>query len=161
MFSFFKKKNKTLKSICAGSVINIEDLPDEAFASKLIGDGVGVKLREDIIKSPINGEIKAIFETKHALMIEGDGGEEILIHVGFNTVNLKGEGFEAIKTVGERVKIGDPILIVDREFIEENGYSTDTAILIANMDKFSIKSKLLNGEKIDLDSDIFEYKLQA
>ena len=158
MFSFFKKKNKEIKSICDGEIIDIENLPDEAFASKSMGDGVGIKLGSNIICSPVDGEIKAFFETKHALMIESDDGLEILIHVGFDTVNLKGKGFEIIKGVDQRVKVGEPILKVDRKFIEEKGYITDTAIIISNMDIIEKFEKSKQRQSVSVIDTIIEYR---
>lgn len=158
MFGFLKKKNKEIKSICDGEIISIEKLPDEAFASKSMGDGVGIKLRSDIICSPVNGEIKAFFETKHALMIQSNDGLEILIHVGFDTVLLKGEGFEVLKGVDEKVKVGEPILKVDRKLIESKGYTTDTACIVTNLDSLSKFDKLKDGTKVSKEDFIIEYK---
>ncbi len=113
MLNFLKKKKNTvIYSPAKGKIIPIEDVPDEVFASKMMGDGFGIYVEEGEILSPVDGVVSTMFPTGHALGLKADE-IEIIIHVGINTINLKGQGFTKLKNEGEHVKKGDPLLKVD------------------------------------------------
>ena len=116
-----------------GRVTTVLEIPDEVFSEKILGDGVAIVPTSDEIVSPVDGEIIQIAETGHAFCIRSEDGVELLIHVGVDTVSLKGRGFVSLVKVGQKVKAGDLIGTADLEMIKENGYPTHTAVLITNM----------------------------
>jgi len=134
MFNIFKKKSKGIEVISCveGILIPLKDVPDPVFSSGAIGRGVAVKPTAGVIVSPVDGIVKMIFPTNHAIGIEAKDGLEFLIHVGVDTVKLKGEGFKRIATEGSTVKAGESLLEVDFKLLEEKGYPTDTLIILTN-----------------------------
>jgi PTS system glucose-specific IIA component len=137
MLNLFKKENTslTLKAPLSGEILEIEKVPDPVFAGKMIGDGLAINPVEGVVVSPCDGKIIQVFPTKHALGILTKEGIEILIHIGIDTVTLKGEGFKAYVSEGDIVKKGDKLLEIDLDYINKNHKSTITPILITNMDK--------------------------
>ena len=134
MFEFFKKNNeKCLVAVQTGKVISIKEVPDEVFSEKILGDGVAIIPSEDDVVSPVDGEVIQVAETGHAFCIRSDDGMDILIHIGVDTINLKGEGFESFVSAGQKIRAGDLIGKANIKLIEERGYPTHTAILITNM----------------------------
>ena len=127
---------KTLFAPLKGNVIQREDIPDETFASGVLGNGVGIEPEEEEVIAPFDGEISSVAETLHALGITGPGGMEVLIHVGIDTVNLKGDGFEVFVSEGEKVTAGQKLMHFDMAKIREKGYSTTTAVLLTNSDDY-------------------------
>lgn len=103
MFGFSKKEVKIYSPV-KGKIVNLEAVPDDMFSKKMLGDGVALELEDDIICAPQDGCIKVLFPSKHAFVIETKEGIEILVHIGLDTVNLQGEGFEAIAKVEDNVK---------------------------------------------------------
>ena len=132
MFNFFKKKEHEIFSPMNGKVIPINEVEDEAFSQKMLGDGVCIIPKTGEVVSPVSGEVVQVFDTLHAYGIKTANGAEILIHIGINTVELKGEGFKALVKSGQKVKMGEKIAEVDLEFIKEKGYSTQTPVVITN-----------------------------
>jgi len=116
-----------------GKVIPLEDIPDETFASGILGQGVGIEPSEGIVMAPFDGVVTSVFDTKHAITLESNG-MEMLIHVGINTVNMKGEGFTAFVKDGDTVKAGQKLLGFDRNAIKKAGYSDTVAVLMGNSD---------------------------
>lgn len=116
-----------------GEVVELGKVPDAVFADKIIGDGFAVVPEGNKVYAPVNGEIKVLFPTKHAIGITTDEGLEVLIHVGIDTVQLNGEGFTAHIKQGDRVKVGDLMLSLDVKTFEAKGISLITPVLISNM----------------------------
>ncbi|PIH05373.1 PTS sugar transporter subunit IIA [Clostridium combesii] len=133
MFGFFNREHKILAPV-AGRVLGLSEVPDEVFASKLAGDGVAIDCEDDIIVAPADGIISLIFKTNHAFGIILKDGTELLVHIGIDTVKLEGKGFERLSKEGDKVKAGNPIIKIDREFIKSQGYSLITPVLITNPD---------------------------
>ncbi len=131
---FNKNKSISISTLMTGDIVEITQVEDEVFSEKMVGDGVAIEPREGIVVSPVQGRIVQIFPTKHALGIETVEGLEILIHIGLDTVELKGEGFKSYVKVGDEVKPGDKLLEVDLDFIRKSGRSTVSPIIITNMD---------------------------
>lgn len=131
---FGKKKDKSIfvTAPIKGEVVTIDKVNDPTFAQEMLGKGVAIKPAEGKIVSPVNGEITVLFETKHAVSIKSDEGVEILIHIGLDTVNLKGEYFESYVKVGDKVKTGDLLIKFNEEKIKEAGYDTITPMIICN-----------------------------
>lgn len=142
MFNLFKKEsNVKLLAPMTGEIIRLEDVPDEVFASKMIGNGLAIEPKDNEVLSPCDGKIVQIFPTKHAIGIETKEGIEILIHIGIDTVSLNGKGFKSFVSQGDRVLCGDKLLEIDLDYISKNAKSIITPILITNMDKVKELSK--------------------
>ncbi|EJT4733815.1 PTS sugar transporter subunit IIA [Listeria monocytogenes] len=134
MFKKFLKKSKqeTLFAHVTGQVIALEDVPDPVFNQKMMGEGIAIKPETGTIVAPIDGKIIQLAETKHAFGIRTDMGQEILVHIGLETVSLNGEGFNVLVSVGDKVRVGDPIVEADFDFIEKNAASTVVPMVITN-----------------------------
>ncbi|KYC89559.1 glucose-specific PTS transporter subunit IIBC [Heyndrickxia sporothermodurans] len=130
-----KDTNEVIVSPAKGELKPITEVPDQVFSGKMMGDGFAILPMEGLIASPVDGKIVNVFPTKHALGIMSDGGREILIHVGIDTVNLKGEGFETLVNEGDRVEAGQPLLKVDLEFLKEKVPSIMTPIVFTNLNE--------------------------
>ena len=125
-----------------GEIKPITEVPDQVFAGKMMGDGFAIVPSEGTVVSPVDGKIVNLFPTKHAIGILSDGGREILIHVGIDTVNLKGQGFETLVSENDRIVKGQPLLKVDLDYVKEHATSTITPIVFTN---------LAEGEKVVLE----------
>lgn len=135
MLSLFKKKKAIeLKSPVKGRVIDIKDVPDEVFASGMLGSGIAIDPTEGFVYSPCDCEIVNMFPTKHAVGIKTKEGLEILIHIGIDTVEMKGEGFDAFVNIGDKVKAGDKLITFDLELVKSKAKSPITPMVITNMD---------------------------
>lgn len=122
-----------LASPVDGEIVDISRVPDAVFAEKTLGDGFAVLPSGNKVYAPADGDITVLFPTKHAFAITAEGGLEILVHVGIDTVALNGEGFTAHVNQGDKVKKGDLILTLDTELIEKMGKSIITPVIITNM----------------------------
>ncbi len=117
-----------------GEVIPLSQIPDSTFASGMMGPGVGIRPEEGQIAAPFDGEVSALFDTKHAMgLTSDDGGVEVLIHIGIDTVELRGAYITALVAPGDHVKAGQPLLEVDLSKIREAGYDTTVAVLVSNL----------------------------
>ena len=116
-----------------GTVIAREDIPDDTFASGVLGDGVGIQPSDDKVVAPFDGTISSVAESQHAVGIESNG-MEMLIHVGVDTVNMQGDGFTCLVHEGDAVKAGQTLIVFDREKIKAAGYSDTVAVLLTNSD---------------------------
>ena len=101
----------------------------------MLGDGFAINPEENVVKSPCAGEIVQIFSTGHAVGIKTKKGLEILVHIGIDTVELDGEGFNKLVENGDKVKVGTPLIEVDLDFIKENAPSISTPVIVTNMEK--------------------------
>lgn len=127
---------KALFAPVKGNIISREEIPDETFAAGVLGDGVGIEPEVGEVVAPFDGEISSVTDTHHAVGITGPGEMEVLIHVGVDTVNMKGDGFELLVSEGEKVKAGQKLITFDIEKIKAAGYSTTTAVLLTNSDDY-------------------------
>ncbi|MEH7107691.1 MULTISPECIES: N-acetylglucosamine-specific PTS transporter subunit IIBC [Bacillaceae] len=132
-----------------GEIIPISEVPDQVFSQKMMGDGFGILPSKGLVVSPVNGEIVSVFPTKHAIGIKSEQGYEILIHVGLDTVNLNGEGFELSVKEGQKVTKGQELLKFDIEKIKVAVPSIVTPVVFTNLTKLNIKKrgKAAQGEK--------------
>ncbi len=132
------KKNKTIEIFSAmkGKCVDLTSTNDPVFSEKILGDGVAIVPATGEVFSPVNGEIVQMVDTKHAIGILSDKGVEILIHLGFDTVSLNGEGFETFIKVGDKVKIGDKLIEMDIDFVKSKELDITSPIIITNISDF-------------------------
>lgn len=149
-----KSEEKVLLSPLKGNIIKREDIPDETFASGVLGDGVGIEPEVGEVAAPFDGEVSSVTDTCHAVGITGPGGMEVLIHVGVDTVNMKGDGFALLVSEGDQVKAGQKLLTFDIEKIRAAGYSPTTAVLLTNSDDYP-DFKVLKTGKTDMMEKVF------
>jgi PTS system beta-glucosides-specific IIC component len=112
--------------------VALADVQDKVFASGAMGKGLGIVPTDGHIYSPISGSIKAAMKTGHAFGIKSDDGLEVLVHIGIDTVQLQGRGFESAVTRGQQVRAGDLLAVVDLDVIAEAGYDTTTLVMVTN-----------------------------
>jgi len=148
LFDFFKK-NKEEKYIeiyspLNGRVIDLSEVPDEAFAQKMIGDGCAIEPTEGSVHAIADAEID-IFDTNHAVSFDLECGLEMIVHFGIDTVKLDGQGFERLVTPGD-VKVGDELVKYNLEYIKENAKSARTPIIISNMDEVAELKVVATGD---------------
>ena len=129
-----------------GNVIAREDIPDPTFAAGVLGDGVGIEPSEGVVVAPCDGEISSVTDTCHAIGITGAEDMEILIHVGIDTVNMQGDGFNLLVSEGDKVKAGQKLLTFDMDKIRAACYSTTTAVLLTNSDDYEDFKVLRKGQ---------------
>lgn len=131
-----------------GEIIPINEVPDQVFSQKMMGDGFGIIPTKGTVVSPVDGEIMTVFPTKHAIGIKSKQGNEILIHIGLDTVKLKGEGFDVLVKDGEKVKKGQEIIKFDLEFIKKSAPSVVTPVIFTNLTKLNVKKhgKVAQGQ---------------
>ncbi|MBR1797270.1 MAG: PTS glucose transporter subunit IIA [Clostridiales bacterium] len=140
-----------------GKLIALSDVPDETFAQGILGEGAAVIPSEGKVVAPADGEISSIFDTKHAVGITLENGVEILVHVGINTVEMEGKGFEAFVKEGDKVKKGQKLVEFSIDKIKEAGYKTETPVIITNTDDYSSVEKIADGDVEQL-TDIIKVK---
>jgi PTS system glucose-specific IIA component len=136
--NLFGKKESVVQIMAPlnGKIVDITHVPDPVFSQKMMGDGVAIEPVDGLVVSPIEGEVVSIFPTKHAIGLKTKSGLELLIHIGLETVNLNGEGFETFVTVGDKIKPGDKLISFNLDIIREKAASTITPIIITNTDEW-------------------------
>ncbi|WP_176215244.1 glucose PTS transporter subunit IIA, partial [Cytobacillus gottheilii] len=126
-------KEDSFVSPIKGEIKPITEVPDAVFSGKMMGDGFAIIPSNGKIVSPVDGKIVNLFPTKHAIGILSDSGREILIHVGIDTVKLKGQGFETFVKEGDMIKAGQQLLQVDLDYVKQNAPSIMTPIVFTNL----------------------------
>lgn len=152
IFDKFRAKKKENFEICSpvkGDVIDVTKTNDPLFKSEGLGKGAGIIAEEHTLVSPVNGEIKTFFPTKHAIGITSDDGVDILIHVGIDTVELNGKYFNALKEQGDKVKKGNKLLEVDFDSIKNEGYDTTVLLVITNTQEYSAVKSCEGNKTVD------------
>jgi N-acetylglucosamine PTS system EIICBA or EIICB component len=147
-----------LVSPVTGEVVAIEQVPDEAFASKAVGDGVAVKPTEKTVVSPATGTIVKIFNTNHAFCLETEKGAEIVVHMGIDTVALNGQGFTRLVEEGTEVVAGQPVLEMDLDFLNANARSMISPVVCSNIDDFSGMVIQAKGQVVAGQTPLYEIK---
>lgn len=127
---------KKLYAPIQGTIVPRNEIPDDTFAAGVFGDGVGIDPEEGVVVAPFDGEISSVTDTKHAIGITGPADMEVLIHVGVDTVNMKGDGFELLVEEGQKVKAGQKLMTFDIAKIKAAGYSPVAAVLLTNSDDY-------------------------
>lgn len=131
-----KLEKEIVVSPIKGKVLNLSDIEDAAFSSGVLGQGVAIIPSDGKVVAPVNGVVTTLFPSLHAIGILSDEGVEVLIHIGLNTVQLEGRGFEACIKQGDRITKGQTILKFDIDVIKEAGYSVVTPIVVTNSSQF-------------------------
>ncbi|WOZ76230.1 N-acetylglucosamine-specific PTS transporter subunit IIBC [Kosakonia sacchari] len=147
-----------LVSPVTGELVALDHVPDEAFASKAVGDGVAVKPTDKIVVSPAAGTIVKIFNTNHAFCLETEKGAEIVVHMGIDTVALGGQGFTRLVEEGAEVVAGQPILEMDLEYLNANARSMISPVVVSNIDDFSGLVIKAQGAVVAGQTPLFEIK---
>ena len=135
MFNLFKNKRTDNTNIYApveGKWIDITQVKDVVFSKKMMGDGVAIVPESSIIQSPCSGTVTMLFPTKHAFGITTNEGVEILIHIGIDTVNLNGKGFQAFVSENQKVKKGDKIIKFNDSYLADSSMDMTTIVIITN-----------------------------
>ena len=143
MFESFKKAFKQevrsgdVLSPMKGTVIPMNEVKDPTFAGEILGPGVAIVPKEGRVVSPVDGKVGVMFETKHAVSISGPDGVEMIVHVGIDTVQLKGKYFTSHKNTGDPVKAGDLLLTFDMDAIKEAGYDVTVPVVICEKGNYT------------------------
>ena len=132
MFGF--KEEHPLYAVATGEILSLASVPDQAFASGLLGEGYAIDPMEGVIFAPVSGRVAQVTEGRHAYRIESEDGLDILVHIGVDTVELSGKPFTPKVKPGDRVEVGDVLAEVDLDCIRKAGYSAITPVLITNVD---------------------------
>ena len=140
MFGLFKAKKQLIVSPIDGDIVELENVPDEVFSAKLAGDGLAIIPRSNTFVAPVSGILTKIFSTNHAFSIQTASGLEVLVHIGLDTVELKGEGFKRLAQEGDTVAVGKPIIYADIEFIKSKGKDIVTPIVVNHEKELTITS---------------------
>ena len=147
-----------LVSPVTGDVVALEQVPDEAFASKAVGDGVAVKPTDKTVVSPAAGTIVKIFNTNHAFCLETEKGAEIVVHMGIDTVALGGQGFKRLVEEGAEVVAGQPVLEMDLDFLNANARSMISPVVCSNIDDYSGLVIKAQGQVVAGQTPLYEIK---
>lgn len=136
-----KRKEIHLYAPVDGHTIALGDVPDKVFASHMLGEGIAFQLDNNVVCAPCDGEITFIPSTLHAFGIKAHNGAEILVHIGLDTVNLKGKGFQKCVCQGDKVVSGTPIIEIDQMLMKEKNTNLITPMVITNSSSFNIEVK--------------------
>ncbi|MBT1181702.1 PTS glucose transporter subunit IIA [Bifidobacterium sp. CP2] len=117
-----------------GAYKPVEEVPDETFAAKILGDGFGVTPTSGTVVAPVSGTVTTVADAKHAVGITTEGGVEVLVHIGVDTVQLKGAPFDMLVAAGQKVTAGKPIERVDVQAVKDAGKPTDVIVVFTNPD---------------------------
>lgn len=137
--SYYEKRGKVTKAIeifspITGVAVDLSTVPDEAFAGRMMGEGVAVVPEDGVVCAPEDGVVAFIFDTKHAIGFYTDSGISLLLHIGIDTVKLNGEGFETLVEVGQHIVKGTPMLRLDLEYLRDNAFSVVSPILCTELE---------------------------
>ncbi|SES22842.1 PTS system, D-glucosamine-specific IIC component [Gracilibacillus ureilyticus] len=149
-----KLEDLEFTSPMTGEILPLSEVPDQVFSQKMMGDGFAIKPSKGEVVSPVNGKIINIFPTKHAIGILAENGTEILIHIGIDTVNLKGEGFTAKAAEGDQIKQGQVLMEVDLDYVQENAPSIVTPVIFTNLPEGQEVKLNVSGNVNKEDKDI-------
>jgi glucose-specific phosphotransferase system IIA component len=148
VFDFLKKKDKGIEigSPVKGKAVPISQVSDPTFGEEILGKGVAIQPEEGKIYAPADGTIEMLFDTKHAVSMTTTEGVELLVHIGLDTVALKGEHFTAHKGNGDAVKKGDLLISVDLEAVKAAGYDVITPMVVCNTSDYQTVEAVTDTE---------------
>lgn len=147
---------ETLVSPVTGDVVALDQVPDEAFASKAVGDGVAIRPTGKTVVSPAAGTIVKIFNTNHAFCLETVSGAEIVVHMGIDTVTLNGQGFTRLVEEGATVTAGQPVLELDLDYLNANARSMISPVVVSNIDDYTGVFSLASGSVVAGQTKLFD-----
>ena len=162
MFQLFKKKEAPsilLGAPMKGKAVSLKEVNDPTFSEEMLGKGIAIIPEEGKVYAPADGEVGLVFDTLHAVSITTADGAEVLIHVGLDTVTMKGEGFEACVKAGDAVKKGDLLLKVDLEKVKAAGFDTITPMIVCNTDDYEAV-EALPAEAVEPGADVVKIALK-
>ena len=136
-----------------GTTVDLKTIPDEVFAGGMVGEGVSIAPASAVLKAPCAGEVINIHRSNHALSLRTADGIDVLLHIGLDTVSLKGKGFHLKTSLGAKVKIGDPLIAFDFSFLEKNAKSMLTEVIVSAPDK-ALKVTPVIGKKVTVGTDV-------
>ncbi|MFM2481980.1 glucose PTS transporter subunit IIA [Celerinatantimonas sp. YJH-8] len=145
----------TLVSPVNGSLMALDQVHDEMFSQKMLGDGVAFTPNDGVVKSPCDAVVSSVIDSQHAVGLTSDNGAELLIHVGLDTVNLKGQYFNTVVHEGDRVKTGDPLIYFEKDKIQQSGYDLTTPFLVVNSDEFTL-NPMTDAQNITLGQPVLQ-----
>ncbi|MNO21527.1 PTS system glucose-specific EIICBA component [compost metagenome] len=141
-----------------GELMDITKVPDPVFSEKMTGDGFAFLPYDGTIVSPVYGKVFNVFPSKHAVGIMSDGGKEVLVHIGVNTVKLKGQGFKVLVNEGDLVSAGQPIMEVDLDYVKEHAPSIISPIIFSNLPEGLVVELKKSGKLKSGEGDIITIK---
>ena len=150
-----KKEPCSLYAHLSGKIVNLDNVPDEAFSTGILGEGVAIEPDECVLYAPCDGNVVKVFDTKHAVNIVSDEGCEILLHIGIDTVKLSGRFFESHVKDGDRIHKGDRLVTFDAEGIRKAGYKTVTPMVICNSEEYE-KINILTDKNVSAGEKIID-----
>lgn len=159
MLNLFKSKTVSRESKvyapAKGEMIKLEEVKDQVFSQKMMGEGVAFVFNGNQVSAPCDGTLTMVFPTKHAFGITMDNGAEILVHIGMDTVNLKGEGFKQLVKENSKVKQGQPIIEIDRDIMKKNNVDLTTPVIVTNSKEYELN---INGKygSVELSAEVLE-----
>ena len=130
-----EKKTECLLAVCTGKTVPLSAVPDEVFAQGILGEGIAIEPAEGRFCAPVGGKIESVADTRHAFTILSDAGNDVLVHIGVDTVSLAGEGFVSHVLTGESVKAGQLIAEADIDFIRSRGLSAICSVVVTEPEK--------------------------
>ncbi|EGO7584574.1 PTS beta-glucoside transporter subunit EIIBCA [Enterococcus faecalis] len=148
------KEKQRIQAPVQGQLVSLDQINDEVFASQQMGKTLAIYPTEEQIVSPGNGQVTVLYPTHHAIGLKLDNGAEILLHIGINTVELKGRGFETFVKVGERVRLGQKLLSFDKQIIQAAGYDPTVLVIVTNTAEMAIIETTKQTE-ITLQTNLF------
>lgn len=152
---------QVIKSPITGKVVPLAQVPDQTFAKGLMGPGVAIAPQAGVVTAPFAGKVTMLFETKHAIGLTSDQGIEVLIHLGLDTVELKGEGFESLVQQGDQVTLGQPLIKFNQQLIESKHYNCITPVILTNFAKETMALTITERATVSKDDDLLEVSAKA
>ena len=157
MFGLFGSDSR-LYAVTEGVLYPLEEVKDEMFSKKMLGDGFAIKPNETVVRAPCDGIIQVLPDSKHAFGMKCDNGQEILVHIGIDTVMRNGKGFEAFVQVNERVRKGQKIISFDEALLKEGTYDMSVMVLLLNGSyKITRITKKMN-QLVQAEEEIIRYR---
>ena len=136
----------TLASLENGQIMPLSEVKDDVFSSGAMGKGIAIEPSDGFLHAPADGKIIMTFKTGHTIGMKTKNGAEILIHIGMDTVNLQGKGFDTLVEKDQKVKAGDPLIKFDIDLIKKAGYPVTTPIVVTNSQDFDDIKQIVKGE---------------
>ncbi|WP_368645512.1 PTS glucose transporter subunit IIA [Alkalibacterium putridalgicola] len=148
-----------LSAVTDGEIIPIEEVQDDLFSQKMIGDGYAIKPSSEIVYAPVSGKLIEVADAKHAYYIETDGGLKVLIHIGIDTLLMNGEGFQTSLRKNDRVEKGAQLATFDQKLISEKGFNTVIPVIVLEHDSVLSLETLPEKKAIARETDALKITL--